>query len=344
MSGIEQALAASTASLAAVPRPFQVLDADGTVVGSEPPLTDGQLTDLYRWMVFGRQLDARGLQLQRQGRLGVWAPMIGQEAAMAGLGLAMQSGDWIFPSYREAVTLTMRGLDLADLFAYYRGLYWTADPHASGVFPIQIVIGDQTLHATGAGMGFALQDQPHVAVASIGDGATSQGDFAEALNFAGVYNARTVFFVQNNGWAISMPRGRQSACETLAQKGIGHGVTGVLVDGNDALAMYTVCHWALERARRGDGPAIVEALTYRLGAHTTADDPRRYQPPDEISDWSRRDPLPRFQRYLERRGLWDEARQSEAEDDALSRIDAAVADAEGRTVPSLQTYIEATGG
>jgi len=230
-SGIEPALAASTARLAAIPRPFQVLDADGVAISPEPSLSDGQLVDLYRWMVFGRQLDARGLQLQRQGRLGVWAPMIGQEAALAGLGLAMQPGDWIFPSYREAVTLTMRGLDLADLFAYFRGLYWTADPYASGVFPIQIVIGDQTLHATGAGMGFALQDQPHVAVASIGDGATSQGDFAEALNFAGVYHARTVFFVQNNGWAISMPRAGQTACETLAQKGLGHGVTGVLVDG-----------------------------------------------------------------------------------------------------------------
>src|SRR5690348_3639663 len=187
--------------------------------------------------------------------------MIGQEAAQVGLGRAMQAGDWIFPSYREAITLCMRGLDLIDLFAYFRGLYWPADPAETGAFPIQIVISDQSLHAVGAGMGFNLQHQPHVAIAAIGDGATSEGDFLESLNFAGVFNAQAVVFVQNNGWAISMPRARQTACETLAQKGLAHGVTGVLVDGNDVLAVYAASTWAIERARRGEGPALIEALT-----------------------------------------------------------------------------------
>jgi pyruvate dehydrogenase E1 component alpha subunit len=260
------------------------------------------------------------------------------------LGLAMQPGDWIFPSYREALTLSMRGLELTELFAYYRGLYWVADPLRTGVFPIQIVIGDQSLHAVGAGMGFALQQQPHVAVGVIGDGATSQGDFLEALNFAGVFNAQTVLFVQNNQWAISMPRWRQTVSETLAQKGLGAGVTGVLVDGNDALAVYVVSQWALERARDGQGPVLVEALTYRIGAHTTADDPRRYQPADEIEEWRTRDPLPRVRRYLERRKLWDDDAERHAQTDALERIDRAVEEAEAMPLPSFDTYAEAARG
>src|SRR5205085_10120892 len=161
---VRQALHDSMARVAQPLVAFRVLDDDGNANGYEPELSDEELKTLYRWMLFGRLLDERGLQLQRQGRIGVWGPMIGQEAAQAGLGLAMQSGDWIFPSYREAITLLMRGLSLADLLAYYRGLYWTADPHQSGVFPMQIVIGDQTLHAVGAGMGFSAQNQPRVAV------------------------------------------------------------------------------------------------------------------------------------------------------------------------------------
>ena len=317
-----------------------MLDAEGRCEGYQPDLTDDELRSMYRWMVFGRQLDERGLQLQRQGRLGVWGPMIGQEAAQAGLGQAMRPGDWIFPSYREAIALSMRGLELTELFAYYRGLYWPADPFATGVFPVQIVIGDQALHAVGAGIGFALQQQRHVAIGVVGDGATSQGDFLEALNFAGVFNSQAVLFVQNNHWAISVPRSRQTASETLAQKGLAQGVTGVLVDGNDALAVYAASHWAIERARRGDGPALVEALTYRVGAHTTADDPRRYQPPEEIDEWRRRDPLPRMRRYLEERQLWDEDAQREAVREALARIDHAVEEAEAMPVPTLGEYVE----
>jgi pyruvate dehydrogenase E1 component alpha subunit len=339
-STFEQVIAASIPSLACAPEPFKILDTEGRVLGYEPELSDAELTTMYRWMVFGRQLDERGLQLQRQGRVGVWGPMIGQEAAQVGLGLALQPGDWVFPSYRESITLCIQGLDLVDLFAYYRGLYWPADPSQSGAFPIQIVIGDQSLHAVGAGMGFALQRQPHVAVGMIGDGATSEGDFMEALNFSGVYNAQAVLVVQNNQWAISMPRSRQTASQTLAQKGLAQGVTGILVDGNDALAMYTVSRWAIERARRREGPMLIEALTYRVGAHTTADDPRRYQPPEEIEQWRARDPLPRLRAYVERRGLWDEEAQRGAVADSLARIDAAVAEAESRPIPSLDAYIQ----
>ena len=309
--------------------------------GYEPDISDDELRSMYRWMLFGRQLDERGLQLQRQGRVGVWGPMVGQEASQVGLGQAMRDGDWIFPSYREAITLCMRGLNLVDLFAYYRGLYWPANPEETGAFPIQIVIGDQSLHAVGAGIGFALQHEPHVAIAAIGDGATSEGDFLEALNFSGVFGAQTVLFIQNNQWAISVPRRRQTASETLAQKGLAQGVTGVLVDGNDVLAVYAVCQWAIERAREGRGPSIIEALTYRIGAHTTADDPRRYQPAEEIVEWRTRDPLPRMRRYLEQRGLWDDDIEDAARQDALRRIDEAVMEAEARPIPELQAYIEA---
>jgi TPP-dependent pyruvate/acetoin dehydrogenase alpha subunit len=180
-----------------------------------------------------------------------------------------------------------------------------------------------------------------VAVGVVGDGATSQGDFLEALNFAGVYRAQTVLFVQNNHWAISVPRTRQTASETLAQKGLGQGVLGVLIDGNDALAVYVVSQWALERARSGEGPTLVEALTYRIGAHTTADDPRRYQPPDEIDEWRTRDPLPRFRRYLERRALWDADAEQQAIADALSRIDRAIEAAEALPLPSFDRYTQA---
>src|SRR5215471_3725363 len=161
---IEQALSPSIPTLAGVVEPFRVLDSAGYADGYQPDMANDDLVAMYRWMVFGRQLDARGLQLQRQGRIGVWGPMIGQEAAQAGLGQAMRPGDWIFPSYREVIALCMQGMDLVDLFAYYRGLYWPANPAESGVYPIQIVIGDQSLHAVGAGIGFALQHQPRAAV------------------------------------------------------------------------------------------------------------------------------------------------------------------------------------
>jgi TPP-dependent pyruvate/acetoin dehydrogenase alpha subunit len=176
----------------------------------------------------------------------------------------------------------------------------------------------------------------------IGDGATSQGDFHEALNFGGVYTARTVVVVQNNHWAISVPRSRQTASETLAQKALAHGIQGVLVDGNDALAVYAVCHWALEHARSGQGPVLVEALTYRLGAHTTADDPTRYQPPEELAAWQARDPLVRLRRHLEARGVWDEQAEEQARQDVLGRVDAAMAEAERLPTPAIERVFETT--
>ncbi len=339
---VPEKFAACSVRLGADPEPFRVLDPDGHVVGPLPELDDATLLALYRWMAFGRALDGRALAIQRQGRLTVWAPATGQEAALAGMGLAMESGDWVFTAYREPLLLLMRGLALEDLLQYFRGLYWVANPYDTGAWPIQIVIADQTLHAVGAGLGFRLQGQPHVAVASVGDGATSQGDFYEAINFGGVFGAQALIYIQNNGWAISTPRARQSASQTLAQKALAFGLPGLLVDGNDPLAVYQVARHALDRARAGEGPIIVEALTYRLGAHTTADDPTRYQPPDEIAAWRGRDPIIRFRRFLERRGLWDAGREAVLQAEVLVEIDGAIARAEARPTPSFDRVIEST--
>jgi pyruvate dehydrogenase E1 component alpha subunit len=210
------------------------------------------------------------------------------------------------------------------------------------VFPLQIVIGDQTHHAVGAGMAFRLQELPRVAVGVVGDGATSEGDFHEALNFAGVFKAHTLVFIQNNQWAISVPRAHQTACETLAQKGLAHGVPGIVVDGNDVLAVFTVVRWALDRIRSGQGPVLVEAITYRIGAHTTADDPRRYQPAEQIAAWAERDPLRRLRQYLERHGLWDERAEREASAEVLARIDQAIRTAEARATPLFDTVLHTT--
>lgn len=339
---IAEALDACMPRLERLPAPYQVLDAEGTVRGVVPNLSDNQLVELYRGMLFGRLLDERGLQLQRQGRVGVWAPSRGQEAAQAGLALALGADDWVFSSYREPLALCMRGLDLGDLLQYYRGLYWLADPAQTRIYPYQILIGDQTLHAVGAGMAFALQERPSVAVAIIGDGATSQGDFHEALNIGGVFHAQAVVYVENNQWAISVPRSAQTASPTLVQKALAFGVPGYLVDGNDVLAVYEVSRRAVEQARSGQGPVLVEALTYRLGAHTTADDPRRYQPSDELAAWTERDPLRRMRHFLEDRALWSDAAESAARDETLARIDAAIARIEATPLPSFARVFETT--
>ncbi len=330
--------------LAGAVEAFQVLRPDGSTRLDPPDLSDERLCDLYRWMLFGRELDQRGLALQRQGRLTIWGPMIGQEAAQAGLAAAMQPGDWIFPSYREATALCMRGLSVEDLLGYLRGLYWLANPHDTGVWPIQIVIGDQSLHAVGAGVGFALQHKPSVAIASIGDGATSEGDFHEALNFAAVLKAQAVIFIQNNQWAISMPRERQTASETLAQKALAYGIPGALVDGNDVLAVYEASRWAIQRARSGEGPALVEAFTYRLGAHTTADDPTRYQPAEEIAAWQERDPLTRMRRFLEGRGLWDAEQEAKERARVVERVDEGIRGMDAVAVPPIERVFETTYG
>ena len=294
----------------ALETPYQLLDPAGHLTGSLPTgVTDQKLLEWYRLMWLTRLFSNKIVALQRQGRATTWGPLIGQEASAVGMAAPLEDRDWITGSYREAGAYFTKGLSLATIAYYTRG--YAAPPELSDgdkhCLPLQIVIGTQTLHAVGLAMAARIKGTGEVVVGGCGDGATSEGDFNEALNFAGVFKAPVVLVVINNGWAISTPRSRQSGAVRLARRGEGFGVPARLVDGNDILAVYEVMREAVERARAGDGPTLVETLTYRLGAHTTADDPTRYRPKDELEYWQARDPITRLHQLLLDRQLLSEA-------------------------------------
>ncbi|KQM83887.1 pyruvate dehydrogenase (acetyl-transferring) E1 component subunit alpha [Agromyces sp. Leaf222] len=251
------------------------------------------LRGLYRDMSVLRRIDSEGIALQRQGEVGLWPPLLGQEAAQVGSARALRSDDFVFGSYREHGVAWVRGIDPADVLRVWRGAASSGwNPYDYGMAVPQIIIGAQSLHATGWAMGAAWDGSDAAAVAYFGDGATSEGDVNEALVFAASFEAPVVFFCQNNGWAISEPVGLQSK-QPLAQRADGFGVPGIRVDGNDVLAVLAATRIALDRARRGGGPTFIEAVTYRMGPHTTADDPKRYRTDDELADWRARDPISR---------------------------------------------------
>ncbi|MFM9611602.1 pyruvate dehydrogenase (acetyl-transferring) E1 component subunit alpha [Streptomyces niveiscabiei] len=262
-------------------------------------ITPEQLRGLYRDMVLTRRFDAEATSLQRQGELGLWASLLGQEAAQIGSGRALRDDDYVFPTYREHGVAWCRGVPPENLLGMFRGVNnggW--DPNSNNFQLYTIVIGSQTLHATGYAMGVAKDGADSAVIAYFGDGASSQGDVAESFTFSAVYNAPVVFFCQNNQWAISEPTEKQTRVP-LYQRAQGYGFPGVRVDGNDVLACLAVTKWALERARSGEGPTLVEAYTYRMGAHTTSDDPTRYRLDDERAAWEAKDPILRLRTYLE---------------------------------------------
>ena len=267
------------------------------------PLGDVDIKGMYRDMVLVRRMDAEAIALQRQGELGIWASLLGQEAAQVGSGRALSPKDMAFPSYREHGVAWCRGLDPMRLLELFRGVTqgsWDPEEHKFHLYTI--VIGDQTLHATGYAMGIQRDSSEDEAViVYFGDGATSQGDVSEAFSWASVFNAPVVFFCQNNQYAISAPQERQSRIP-LYQRARGFGFPGVRVDGNDVLACYTVTRQALRAAREGQGPTLIEAFTYRMGAHTTTDDPTRYRLASELEVWRLRDPIERVRSYLARSG------------------------------------------
>ncbi|MFD0412961.1 pyruvate dehydrogenase (acetyl-transferring) E1 component subunit alpha [Streptomyces sp. NPDC127108] len=284
-------------------------------------LTPEDLRVLYRDMVLTRRFDAEAVTLQRQGELGLWPSLLGQEAAQVGSGRATRADDYVFPTYREHGVAWCKGVDPTLLLGMFRGVNnggW--DPNTNGFQLYTIVIGSQTLHATGYAMGVAKDGADSAVVAYFGDGATSQGDVAEAFTFSAVYNAPVVFFCQNNQWAISEPTEKQSRVP-LYQRAQGFGFPGVRVDGNDVLACLAVTKWALERARGGEGPALIEAFTYRMGAHTTSDDPTRYRRDEEREAWEAKDPILRLRTYLEAQGHADEGffAELEAESETLGK-------------------------
>ncbi|GAA1505878.1 pyruvate dehydrogenase (acetyl-transferring) E1 component subunit alpha [Streptomyces albidochromogenes] len=270
-------------------------------------LTPDELLGLYRDMVLTRRFDAEATALQRQGELGLWASLLGQEAAQIGSGRALRDDDYVFPTYREHGVAWCRGVDPTNLLGMFRGVnHGGWDPNTNNFHLYTIVIGSQTLHATGYAMGVAKDGADSAVVAYFGDGASSQGDVAESFTFSAVYNAPVVFFCQNNQWAISEPTERQTRVP-LYQRAQGFGFPGVRVDGNDVLACLAVTRDALERARRGEGPTLVEAFTYRMGAHTTSDDPTKYRADEEREAWEAKDPILRLRTYLEKQGFADAA-------------------------------------
>jgi 2-oxoisovalerate dehydrogenase E1 component alpha subunit len=291
--------------------PLQLIDAAGRPGGNPGPLTwpaPDILLELHRRMVLGRQLDGQCTALARQGRLAVYPSSRGQDACQVGAALALREADWLFPTYRDTVAIVTRGVPAEQALTLLRGDWHCGyDPYEYRVAPQCTPLATSTLHAVGLAHGARLRGQDLVTLALLGDGATSEGDTHEALNFAAVWHAPTVFLVQNNGYAISVPRSKQTAAPTLAAKGIGYGIPSLLVDGNDAAAVYAAVRGAVERAAAGGGPTLIEALTYRIEAHTNADDATRYRNADEVQAWLARDPVSRLEAYLRSRSRLSDA-------------------------------------
>ncbi|HEY8340785.1 MAG TPA: pyruvate dehydrogenase (acetyl-transferring) E1 component subunit alpha [Egibacteraceae bacterium] len=302
--------------------PVQLLDDDGIlheVEGYPLDLKEQDFRDLYRYMVLARRVDRQAINLQRQGQLGVYASLLGQEAAQVGSAYALGEQDWVFPSYREMGAALVRGVDPGKILHLFRGTWLSDhDPMATRFGLLSIPIGTQALHAAGFAMGAKLDGKDIVVVSYFGDGATSEGDPHEAMNFAAVYKAPCVFFVQNNQYAISVPLSKQTKAPTIAHKAVGYGMPGYRCDGNDVLATYAVMRKAVDRARQGEGPSLIEAVTYRMEAHTTSDDPTRYRTPEELAEWKARDPIARYERFLLSEGLLDDALRTEIEEEAAA--------------------------
>lgn len=305
----------------------QYLGPDGEPVQPFPAFAQdpAALLPLYRAMVLTRAFDAKAIALQRTGKLGTFASSVGQEAIGVGLASAMQTDDVLFPSYRDHAAQLLRGVTMAESL-----LYWGGDERGSDFraarhdFPNCVPIGTQVCHAAGAAYAFMLRREPRVAVSICGDGGTSKGDFYEAMNMAGVWQAPLVLVVNDNQWAISVPRTRQTAAQTLAQKAIAAGIDGRQVDGNDVIAVRQVVAEAIDKARRGGGPTLVEALSYRLGDHTTADDATRYRDADTVAQQWEREPLVRLRTYLTRMNVWDKAQDTELGKACYAQVEAAV--------------------
>jgi pyruvate dehydrogenase E1 component alpha subunit len=312
----------------------QILGVDGSVRdgATVPEISDSALIEMYRAMKRARHFDQRAVSLQRQGRMGTYPPMAGQEGAQVGSAMALSEEDWIFPSYREHAAIERRGWPLEQTLLYWMGHEdGNSPPPETNIFTVTVPIATQIPHATGAAWASKLKGEDKAFLCYFGDGATSEGDFHEGLNFAGVFDVPAVFFCNNNQWAISVPREQQTAAETIAQKATAYGFDGIQVDGMDPLAVYQVTREAVEKARNpGDDerrPTLIEAVQYRYGAHTTADDPSVYRDDEEVQHWKDKDPIDRLELFLRDEGLLDnesiETIESEIEDDVAEAIETA---------------------
>ncbi len=305
---------------------LSILDENGNVDKAlEPELPEEFLLKLYWYMLLGRRFDERMLNLQRQGRIGTFPPLIGQEASQLGAVAALKPSDWMAPAFREALAEIWRGKSMENTILYYAGYDEGGVIEKSrNDLPLAIPVSSQTLHAVGIAMAIKYRGQPDVAMTFFGDGATSEGDFHEALNFAGVFQVPVIFVCQNNQWAISTPLAKQTRSETIAQKAASYGFPGIQVDGNDILAVYSASLKAIERARSGEGPSLIECLTYRMGLHTTADDPTKYRDNKEVKMWESRDPISRFRTYLLNKGVLSNKKSQQYEEEIKTEIQGVV--------------------
>jgi pyruvate dehydrogenase E1 component alpha subunit len=317
---------------------LQILDEAGDVRADLEPVLPGEdLRKMYVHMVLTRVADGKALKLQRQGRLGTYASSRGHEACQVGAATAMDGRDWLFPYFRDAGMYITLGYPLQDYFHYWMGNEaGIRTPEGLNIYPFAIPVASQILHAVGAGMAANYRKIKIAVVTTFGDGATSEGDFHEAMNFAGVFKTPNVFVCYDNQFAISVPRSRQTAAATIAQKAIAYGFRGIQVDGNDVLAVYAAAKEAAENARSGGGPTLIEAFTYRMGDHTTSDDAARYRSKETILEWEKKDPIVRFQIHLKKKGLWDEAFEKKVQDEATEFVEQAVAAAEARPPASVE--------
>lgn len=307
---------------------YSVMDKDGKIIKEDdiPDFKDEELLYLYKTMLYTRIIDEKAVSYQRQGRMLTYAPSTGQEATQVGSAYAMEDKDFLVPAFRELGAWLVKGVPLKNIYLYWYGNEWGSHmPEGVNVLPVSIPIASQYSHAAGIGMASKIKGEDDVAVAYVGDGGTSHGDFHEGLNFAGVFKAPVVFIIQNNQYAISFPRVKQTASKTLAQKAIAYGIEGIQVDGNDIFAMYNATKKAIDKARAGGGPTLIEAYTYRLGAHTTSDDPSKYRTDEEVESWKEKDPLIRFEKYLREKDLindkWLEDTRKELEKDVVDTFE-----------------------
>lgn len=320
--------------------PLRFIEEDGGV-SDALPLTPDELARGYRAVVRARLFDERAMTLQRQGKLGVYPPYRGQEAAQVGAVLALRPSDWLVPSYRQTGAAIIHGLPMSQAI-----LFWRADPAGwqfpddLRVLPFYIPIATQLLHAVGVAAAGRYQEEDWVALTFVGDGGSSEGDFHEALNFAAVFDAPVVMVVENNGWAISVPTERQMKNTRIAERAAGYGIPGVVVDGNDLAAVWHASREAVARAREGGGPTLIEAITYRMGPHTSSDDPSRYRPAEDDEAWEARDPVLRLGLALRGLGVWDDAREEALAAEVRAEFDAAVREADATPEPRPREIVE----
>lgn len=305
---------------------LSILDGAGNVDKAlEPKIEPEKLIHIYRLMLTARRIDERCVMMQRQGRIGTYGPCRGQEACHCAATICMDKEDWVVHAFREPGSFYHRGWPLETVLKFWGGYEeGCCPPEGVNDLPIAVPIATQLPHAMGLAWGMKLRGENKAVLCYCGDGATSEGDFHEALNFAGVYKLPVIFQVQNNQWAISIPRKDQTASDTIAQKALAYGFDGIQVDGNDPLAVYVATRECVEKAKSGGGPSLIEAVTYRLGVHTTADDPTKYRDPKEVVKWEKLDPIPRFQKYLVQKGVLNSESVEKIEKEVLAEVAAAV--------------------